>query len=260
MIDFSKTNTDGDKDTLNDGDVIQNTSQSIKGDQSKLFEKIPGATHNPEITDIDSEPVINEAGKGAANNHSQPKENFNPDFDEMGPGEQDEAAAMTAGLIIHGYNQLKLLAGSLVAISERKIKKLDALGLIDMHMPISTKFSPFPIPLTKHVENFNETIYAPLQPRPGFVENVTPVLTRILKKKGAVLSDEGILIGYWAEDVIVTTQALGKGYNQRVDFIEELKNMYQRKKEEAPSAPVTPDVSATAKETVDHIVSEVKKD
>lgn len=263
MADFNNTNEKGDIDNLNNDTVIPGNVGKIEGDTSTLNQTIPGATHAAQNLNIDAEDIVHEEVKQpnaatASGSEKSSKEHFNSDFDEMNPQEQDQSAADTAALIINGYCQLKLLAGTMVAISDRKLKKLDRQGLIDIDMAVKPRNAPFPIPLTDYVNSFNNTIYGPLQPRPGFVETVTPILTRILKKRGAVLSDEGILAGHIAEDLIITTQSLGKAFNQRVDFIDELKDMYQRKKEQAPAAPVTADAPG-AKDTVEKVVENVEK-
>lgn len=248
-IPFEEINRSGEFDPLNNEAAHKVANPSMAGIEGDLTQPIPPANHDTsyveDITDKNSKD-----GKGVppppGAQHAAPPppdEPFNPDFAEMPPNQQDDSARLTATAFVHAYAGAKMLFPTLIAISERKLKKLEKAGEIDLGMQFrESRQSPRMITILEFVNNFNDTLTKPFETSEEFKENVIPLLTEILKKKGVALTPEQLLMYYVGEDLIATIKNAINASIDRREMLDHLKELTAASRSAAPVTPVTPDV------------------
>lgn len=146
----------------------------------------------------------NEFGMGGAPNSggggaSAP---FNPAMNKMSDKDMKAGAEHMAKLIIDGYEQLHVFGNQYLQINQKKIRKMVAEGEIDLSVQIPYDYGQT-ISAGEFIETFNEQNKDVLTVSKEFKKEVTPVLTRVLAKHGAGLTDEQMLMFLFGKDVFV---------------------------------------------------------
>lgn len=243
--DLTQVNRAGDTDTLNNDQVIQVTQPKFTGPAVDLNSDIPAANHNESYVEEDTPNNEQQAsGQPGAQAPKASAEPFNSEFSELPEDVQQDSAALTAQAIVHGYCQSKMLIPWAITIGDKKLKKLDADGVIDMYAPVRrSRVDPTTLTVLDFVHEFNETITKPFETSQEFKETVTPILTSILKKKGIALTPEQTLMFYVAQDLMETAKNAIVAMGDRRELLDTLKEMHAGTKAAAPPAPVTPDVT-----------------
>ena len=139
---------------------------------------------------------------GAAAGPTAPPKPINPKMQELNPKEKTNAAKTAAAMAINGYEALHLLGNHVVKISDNKLKKLARKNLIDLRMPIRVGDNQI-VTLQEYVEAYNEQTGDVFTVTTEFKEEVTPVLERVLEKKGIGATDEQMLIYLVSKDLVV---------------------------------------------------------
>jgi hypothetical protein len=261
-IDFSKTNPDGEIDTLNTGDKVREASSRpiILGDQKQLLEEMPAAVHPPETVDLnpvqetpgaDEEDTVVGAGTTTAqpkNTNSSTEDDFGSDFkpeheqpnapDNDGPNpaeefENGDPYLQTADIIHRKVRDGVRLIPKLTGVSEKKLNKLHNEGVINLNQRVVLKRGEPAKPVLQAAEIHNEIIKEPFQQvmKDEWIQAANPYLAHILKKKGAKLSPEAIYMTMCAEQAVLVIQATVQSKVQSRDFIDMLKELNQ------PAAP-----------------------
>lgn len=127
---------------------------------------------------------------------------INPSLNEVGSQEKKEAASHMAKLIMDGYEGLNKAANSLVQVSPKQIRKLQAEGELDMTVQIPYEMGST-ISFGEFVQEFNEQNKETFVVTKEFKKDVMPVLTRVLEKRGAGLTDEQYLMFAFGKDIAV---------------------------------------------------------
>ena len=147
----------------------------------------------------------------------------NPSVNNLPDGDKKLAAEHMAKLIVDGYEQLHTFANKGLQISERKLRKLAAEGEIDLSVEIPYDYGKT-ITAGDFVKDFNEQNKDTLTVSKEFKKEVTPVLTRVLEKRGAGVTDEQYLIYLFGKDILVKgvifTQIRGS-MNDMINVIKE---------------------------------------
>ncbi len=251
-IGFEEVDRSGEFDTLNNEKVIAAPMPKSEGITGDLSGAIPAAHHDESYVEPDEEVKIKPgtppppgSQKGAP-----PEENksFNPGFDDMPENQQDDSALLTATAFVDAYAEAKMIFPTLIAISERKLKKLDKAGEIDLEMLIRvSRTSTQQITLLAYVKQFNEKITTPFKTSEEFKENVIPLLAEILKKKGIALSPEQLLMYYVGMDMMGTIKAAVIAAGERREMLDNLKELTEMNRAFAASVkPTTADVPGQA--------------
>lgn len=146
----------------------------------------------------------NEFGMGGAPNGggggaSAP---FNPAMNKMSDKDMKAGAEHMAKLIIDGYEQLHVFGNQYLQINQKKIRKMVAEGEIDLSVQIPYEYGQT-ISAGEFIESFNEQNKDVLSVSKEFKKEVTPVLTRVLAKHGAGLTDEQMLMFLFGKDIFV---------------------------------------------------------
>ncbi len=173
--------------------------------QEQLNAAIPEPTFSPHTIDSNENPYNMLNGDGIPSGGGAPKREsapFNPMMNDVPDGDKKMGAQHMAKLLVDGYEQLHVFGNKALQVPERKIRKLEKEGLIDLSIPIPYEYGKT-ITAGEFLQDFNEQNKDDLTVSKEFKKEVTPVLTRVLEKRGAGLTDEqylGYLVG---KDLIV---------------------------------------------------------
>lgn len=195
------------------------------GAGQKPFEPIPEPKPNPQ-SGYGGQSSSYGAGMGqqGSNNGYQ---SVNPDLNDISEAEKQAAAEQAAEMIIAMYSGLKASAPKLFMVSQRKLKKMEEQGLINLTLRLQrSPNDPTPTSILEIVNNFNATASQGFIVSQEFKDMVKPVLTRVLKKKGVGLSDEQTLMLLFGQDIAQTAFSIFSGMRQRNEMLNQLKDIY----------------------------------
>ena len=173
--------------------------------QEQMSGAIPEPTFSPHTIDSNENPYNMLNGDGipsGGGNQKRESAPFNPMMNDVPDGDKKMGAQHMAKLLVDGYEQLHVFGNKALQVPERKIRKLEKEGLIDLSIPIPYEYGKT-ITAGEFLQDFNEQNKDALTVSKEFKKEVTPVLTRVLEKRGAGLTDEqylGYLVG---KDLVV---------------------------------------------------------
>ena len=179
------------------------------------------------------------------------KEPINPEMKNMPKKETEMAAAQMAKLILQGYEWAHKLANKGLQISDRKIKKLQSEGEINLSALITYDYSKSDITAGEFIKEYNSQVENVLTVSDEFKEEVTPVLERVLSKRGIGLTDEQYLMYLFGQDLAGKTMIFVQQKQQVNYMIEVIKeasvqqqtSKFRRKEamQDVPPPPVSTD-------------------
>lgn len=159
----------------------------------------------------------------------------NPSLNDVSDEEKKMAAEHMADLIIDGYDQLNMFADKGLQFNEGKINKLVQEGEIDLGIPI-----PYDMGKTMTgrdvIKEFNAQTKGTFKVTDKFKQEVRPPLVRVLKKRGAGLSDEQFLIYAFGKDIALKTVTFFQIRQEMKNVVETMKEMTMAYREAGGSA------------------------
>jgi hypothetical protein len=133
-----------------------------------------------------------------AEGDSEPDRPFNQAYSELDGKEKTMGAKMMAEMAIDLYEKGCGLLGKLPEISEGKLDKLISEGEIDPNIDIPTEQGNLKV--KEFAIEFNDSIKEAFSVSDEFKEKVKPPLERVFKKRGIGMTDEQLLLYYFATD------------------------------------------------------------
>lgn len=276
--DLSEVNRDADFDSINNEAVIKTAARefTVAGDPGKLNIPVPEANHasvkinidapvNPDNAPQSSQssaaaskpgaqqsanPGQAQPGQQSTSNTKEKQEPFNPEFAELPKKEQEESLNLMVYTLVNLYAQGKLKAGAWAGcVSERKLEKLHFSGEINKYqlVHLNPDAPHEKISIEQFIQKWNEKSIAPFQTSQEFVDSVIPLLTAILKRKGAVATPEQQLLGLVIIDLLGFLMAVKNSISDKKDMLNMLRNLnpVQKNNTENKNA-VEPDVKNNA--------------
>jgi hypothetical protein len=152
----------------------------------------------------------------------EPPPPINREMNEMSKKDKHDAAGKVAEMIMSGYKWANGFADSKLLFDQRKIAKLQKEGEIDLSVdvPISPSQS---ISAGEFLQEYNEQTKGTIKVSKEFEEEVTPVLTRVLEKKGIGFTDEQLLMYLFGKDLVVKGFLIKQSLNVKKEMLETLK-------------------------------------
>ena len=217
--------------------------------QEQLKGAIPEPVYSPFSVDSNENPYNMLGGDGQPSGGGQKKESapFNPMMNDVSDGDKKMGAQHMAKLLVEGYEQLHVFGNKALQVTEKKIRKMEKEGLIDLSIPIPYEYGKT-ITAGEFLQDFNEQNKDALTVSKEFKKEVTPVLTRVLEKRGAGLTDEqylGFLVG---KDLIVKLVIVAQLRSTMNDMINVIKDYTEatRAGNGVPPQPKAPNPQPTA--------------
>ena len=128
----------------------------------------------------------------------EPERPFNQSYSELDGKEKTMGAKMMAEMAIDLYEKGCGLLGKLPEISEGKLDRLIAEGEIDPNLEIPTEGGSLGV--KEFASEYNDSIKDAFSVSDEFKEKVKPPLERVFKKRGIGMTDEQLLMYYFATD------------------------------------------------------------
>lgn len=218
------------------------TQMNVATNPQQISASIPEPTFQPNTIRGNENPysMLNEdfgSTMGAAN-RGESNAPVNPGFNNLPDGEAKMGAENMAKLLVDGYEQLHVFANQWLQISPRKVRKMVSEGEIDLGVEIPYEYGRT-ITAGQFIEEFNEQNKETLTVSKDFKKNVTPVLTRVLQKRGAGFTDEQYLAYMVGKDVLVKAVIVSQIKGTMTDMFNVIKDYTQALKENG-GVPVQP--------------------
>jgi hypothetical protein len=190
------------------------------------------------------------------------KEPFNEDLEDLTPTEKKKQAEQMANMAIGVYEYLHQFPESFSKFNERKIKDLHIKGEINLYATIPLNGSVSTI--EQVIKEYNSDITGVFTVSNEFKDNVRPILTRILQKRGVGLTDEEMLAYYVVMDLVQKGQIFFQLMKQKKETLDQLKEISNNLRTTG-SVNTTPDSNKPAENSApsplaDNEVQNVKKD
>jgi hypothetical protein len=128
----------------------------------------------------------------------EPERPFNQSYSELDGKEKTMGAKMMAEMTLDLYEKGCGLLGKLPEISEGNLDRLIAEGEIDANIEIPTEAGSLGV--KDFAREYNDSIKDAFSVSDEFKEKVKPPLERVFKKRGIGMTDEQLLMYYFATD------------------------------------------------------------
>ena len=125
---------------------------------------------------------------------------INPEMRNLGKKDTEMAASHMAKLILQGYEWMHDLANKGLQVSEKKLTKLQSEGEINLNAMIDYEFGKM-IRAGDFFIEYNNQVKEVLQVSTEFKEEVTPILEKVLAKRGVGMTDEQMLMFMFGKDI-----------------------------------------------------------
>jgi len=129
---------------------------------------------------------------------AEPERPFNQSYSELDGKEKTMGAKMMAEMTLDLYEKGCGFLGKLPEISEGKLDRLIAEGEIDPSIEIPTEAGSLGV--KEFAKEYNDSIKDAFSVSDEFKEKVKPPLERVFKKRGIGMTDEQLLMYYFATD------------------------------------------------------------
>ncbi len=129
----------------------------------------------------------------------EPERPFNQSYSELDGKEKTMGAKMMVEMTLDLYEKGCGILGKLPEISESKLDRLIAEGEIDGDIQIPTESGNLGV--KEFASEYNESIKDAFAVSDEFKEKVKPPLERVFKKRGIGMTDEQLLLYYFATDI-----------------------------------------------------------
>jgi len=121
---------------------------------------------------------------------------------ELPRKDKRDAAGKMAGMIMTSYKWMNSYADSKLCFDEKKIKKMELSGELNLSVPIPISANEV-ITAGDFIEEFNDQSKGTIVVTQEFEEEVMPVLTEVLEKRGVGLTPEQQLMYLFGKDFLV---------------------------------------------------------
>lgn len=128
------------------------------------------------------------------------REPINPELSGVPKKEKEMAASHMAKLILQGYEWIHDLGNKGLKVSEKKLNKLQADGEMNLNAMIDYDYGK-KMRAGDFFKEYNNQVEGILKVSDEFKEEVTPVLERVLAKRGVGMTDEQLLMFMFGKDI-----------------------------------------------------------
>jgi hypothetical protein len=180
------------------------TQMNVGVNPNQMTGSIPEPQYQPNTIRGNENPygMLNDDFGASMGQAQRGGDTVNPSMNALPDADKKMGAEHMAKLIVDGYEQLHTFANKGLQVPERKIRKLVAEGEIDLSVQIPYDYGKT-ITAGEFFQEFNEQNKDTLTVSKEFKKEVTPVLTRVLQKRGAGVTDEQYLIYLFGKDILV---------------------------------------------------------
>lgn len=150
------------------------------------------------------------------------EEPINMQMNDLPKKDKHDAAEKVADMILAGYKWANTFTDKQLLFDERKIAKLQREGEIDLSVEIP--LSPTQtITAGEFIQEYNEQTEGTITVTKEFEDEVKPVLTRVLEKKGIGFTDEQYLYYLFGKDLLVKGFMVKQSLSVKKEMLNTLK-------------------------------------
>ncbi len=143
-------------------------------------------------------------GAGSKSGPAAQQDAFNPSMNEIPAGEKAKASEHVAAMIMQGYEFANQMANKGLLFSEKRLMKLQQAGEIDLvNTAIPYDMEGRMMSAAEFIKEYNEQQQDAFKVTDEFKAEVTPVLTRVLQKRGVGMTDEQFLMYMFGKDIAI---------------------------------------------------------
>jgi hypothetical protein len=168
------------------------TRPNVVIDANELNTPIPEPTYQAENISASSQPKPKEPKK--------PIEQLNPEMEDLSNKDKKDSAKYVAETIVGGYEFICGLANRGLLFNENKLKKLQASGEVDLSMQLPIGNGQY-MTILEFIQEYNEQNKNALAVTQEFKDEIIPVLTKVLEKRGIGMTIEQKLLFIAGKDV-----------------------------------------------------------
>lgn len=190
----------------------------------------------------------------------QPLQQLNPEMEDLSNKDKRDSAKYVAETIVGGYEFICGLANRGLLFNENKLKKLQASGEIDLGMQLPIGNGQY-MTIYEFIQEYNEQNKDALAVSQEFKDEIIPVLTKVLEKRGIGMTIEQKLLFIAGKDVaqkaIISFQL--------VSIMKEMQNNWKEfylasKEQSTPTPPPPPQPTYTPPQEPIYTTTEVVDD
>ena len=201
------------------------TKPNVKINPNDLKGDIPEPSFTPPVIDL-GEPKLE-----APAQPKKEREPFNKEMNDLPKRDKEVAASHVANMIMQLYEGANVWANKGMVFNEKKLNKLAQEGEVDFSIRIPLDYaSNQTVTLSEFVNDFNSQQKDSLVVSKEFKEEVTPILERVLKKRGIGATDEQMLIFMFGKDIAVKGSMFFAARSQMNEIVGMMKEMTQQMK------------------------------
>jgi hypothetical protein len=201
------------------------TKPNVKINPQDLQGDIPEPSFTPPVIDL-GEPKLEVP--------PQPKkerEPFNKEMNDLPKRDKEVAASHVASMIMQLYEGANTWANKGMVFNEKRLNKLAQEGEVDFSLRIPVDYSSNQtVTLAEFVQDFNTQQKDALVVSRQFKEEVTPILERVLKKRGIGATDEQMLVFMFGKDIAIKGSMFFAARSQMSEIIGMMKEMTEQMK------------------------------
>jgi len=155
-----------------------------------------------------------------------PPKPINKDMNELPKKDRYDAAEKVTEMIMSAYKWGNTWADRQLLFDETKIAKMQREGEIDLNAEIP--ISPYQsIPAGEFIKEYNDQTKGTIVVTQEFVEEVSPILTRVLEKRGIGFTDEQYLYYMFGKDLLVKGFMMKQSLNVKKEMLNTMKEFTQ---------------------------------
>jgi hypothetical protein len=155
-----------------------------------------------------------------------PPKPINKEMNELPKKDRYDAAEKVSEMIMSAYKWGNTWADRQLLFDETKIAKMQREGEIDLNAEIP--ISPYQsIPAGEFIKEYNDQTKGTIVVTKEFEEEVTPILTRVLEKRGIGFTDEQYLYYMFGKDLLVKGFMMKQSLNVKKEMLNTMREFTQ---------------------------------
>ncbi len=221
------------------------TKANVNMSEQERMQDIPEPVFAPPPLNADVKSDNDTQQKAEPKPKPQTAEPLNPEMNTLSNKEKKAAGDHAANMILQGYSWIWNGINKKMLFSEKKMQKLSNDGEVDFNIQIPYDLEGHTISAAEFIEEYNKQQDGVLSVSQEFIDDVKPVLARVLAKRGIAMTDEQYLIFAFGKDALNKGVMVYSAIQTMNDMIKGMKDMTTAIKESGrpapqPNPPVTP--------------------
>lgn len=195
------------------------TKPNVKINPKDLQGDIPEPSFQAPLIDLDK-PKFDDIPPAP----KKEREPLNREMNDLPKKDKQVAASHVANMIMQVYEGLNTLASTGMVFNDKKLNRLQQEGEVDFSILIKKDYtSNQRITAAEFIQDFNSQHANSLKVTKEFKEEVTPILERVLVKRGVGMTDEQMLIFLFGQDIAIKGGQFLQARSQMSQIIDMLK-------------------------------------